>query len=134
MQTEKLQIGVVVEDLEKAIHKAEQLFSIRPWQTLDVPEAGVRAAIADWAGVEIELIAAANEVTREQHRKTLRGKSARFTHVGAYVADKDAEVERLGELGVPVVYRDIGGEEVRTAMVDVRNEAGYMLELLQRIS
>ena len=57
MQTEKLQIGVVVEDLEKAIDKAEQLFAIRPWRTMDVPEAGVRAAIADWSGVEIELIA-----------------------------------------------------------------------------
>ena len=99
-----------------------------------MPEAGVRAAVADWAGVEIELIAAANEVTREQHRKTLKGRSARFTYIGAYMRDKDAEVERLGELGVPVVYRDMGDREVRTAMVDVRNEAGYMLELLQRIS
>ncbi len=134
METEKLQIGVIVENLEAAIGKAEALFSIAPWRTLDVPEAGVKAAVADWAGVEIELIAASNDATREQHRKMLRGKSAAFTHVGAYVKDKDAEVARLDGLGVPIVYRDMGDEDVRTAMVDVRNEAGYMLELLQRIS
>ena len=134
METEKLQIGVVVADLQQAIDRAEQLFSIGPWRTLDVPEAGVRAAVADWAGVEIEFVVAANDRTRQQHQQVLRGKSARFTHVGAYVKNKDAEVSRLEALGVPVVYRDTGGDDVRTAMVDVRNEAGYLLELLERVS
>ncbi|MGI9286552.1 MAG: VOC family protein [Pseudomonadales bacterium] len=134
MQTEKLQIGIIVENLETAINKAEELFAITPWRTLDVPEAGVQAAVADWAGVEIELIVAANDKTREEHQRMLKGKAARFTHVGAYVKNKDAEVARLEALGVPVLYRDTGDEDLRTAMVDVRNEAGYLLELLERVS
>ena len=134
MNTEKLQIGVIVVDLEAAIGKAEELFAIAPWRILNVPEAGVRAAVADWAGVEIELIAAANERTREEHRQMLGGKTAMFTHLGAYVKDKDAELARLEAAGVPVIYRDMGDEDVRTAMVDVRNEAGYLLELLERVS
>ena len=134
METEKLQIGVIVDDLENAIAKAEELFAIAPWRILDVPEAGVRAAMADWAGVELELIVAATDEVRQQHQHMLKGKSARFTHIGAYVKDKDAETERLASKGVKVVYRDTGGEEVRTSMVDVRNEAGYLLELLTRIA
>ena len=134
METEKLQIGVIVDDLENAIAKAEELFAIAPWRILDVPEAGVRAAMADWAGVELELIVAATDEVRQQHQHMLKGKSARFTHIGAYVKDKDAETERLASKGVKVVYRDTGGEEVRTSMVDVRNEAGYLLELLTRVA
>ena len=134
MDTEKLQIGVVVDSVDNAIAKAEELFEIRPWRVLDVPEAGVRAAVADWAGVEIELIEATTAEVRQQHKDLLKGKTARFTHIGAYVKDKDAETARLESLGVRVLYRDTGGDDVRTSMVDVRNEAGYLLELLQRIS
>lgn len=134
METEKLQIGVVVTDLEGAMAKAEDLFAIAPWRVLDVPEAGVRAAVEDWAGVELELIAAATDEVRQQHEQLLKGKSARFTHVGAYVKDKDAETDRLASKGVKVVYRDTGGEEVRTSMVDVRNESGFLLELLTRLA
>ena len=134
METEKLQIGVIVESLDTAMAQGEELFAIGPWRTLDVPEAGVRAAVADWAGVEIELIEAATDEARQQHQHMLKGKSARFTHIGAYVKDKDAETARLESKGVKVVYRDMGGEEVRTSMVDVRNEAGYLLELLQRMN
>ena len=134
METQKLQIGVIVEDLDWAMAKADELFAIKPWRTLDVPEAGVRAAMADWAGVELELIEAATDDVRQQHLQMLKGKSARFTHIGAYVKDKDAETERLESKGVKVLYRDTGGDEVRTSMVDVRNEAGYLLELLQRIA
>ena len=125
------EIGVVFRFL---LPKGEELFGIGPWRVLDVPEAGVRAAMADWAGVEVELIVAASDETRQQHQQMLKGKSARFTHVGAYVKDKDAETAQLEAKGVKVIYRDIGGDEVRTSMVDVRNEAGYLLELLERIA
>ena len=134
METEKLQIGVVVEDLDNAMDKGQELFGIGTWRVIDVPEAGVRAAMADWAGVEIELIVAATDEARQQHQHMLKGKSARFTHIGAYVKDKDAETARLESKGVKVVYRDTGDENIRTSMVDVRNEAGYLLELLQRVS
>ena len=34
----------------------------------------------------------------------------------------------------PSTIQDEGDTEVRTAMVDLRNDAGYLLELLQRIA
>ena len=134
METDKLQLGIVVEDLDRAVERAEKLFGAGPFRHLTVEEAGVHAAVADWAGVEIELIVAANDETREQHRALLKGKSARLTHIGAYVKDKDAALDHFRGLGVPVVYEDTGDADVRTAMVDLRNDAGYLLELLQRVS
>ena len=133
METEKLQLGVVVEDLDRAIERAEALFGAGPFRRLDVEEAGVTAAVADWAGVELELIEAANDETRAQHRELLKGKSARLTHIGAYVKDKDASLDHFRARDVPVVDEDTGDAEVRTAMVDLRNDAGFLLELLQRI-
>ncbi len=133
MKTEKLQLGVVVEDLDRAIERAEALFGAGPFRRLVVDEAGVHAAVADWAGIELELIVAANDDTRAQHQKLLKGKSARLTHVGAYVQDKNAALDHFRQVDVPVVYEDTGDADVRTAMVDLRNDAGFLLELLERI-
>ncbi len=133
MKTEKLQLGIVVADLDRAIERAETLFGAGPFRHLSVPEAGVDAADADWAGVEVELIVAATDQTREEHTRLLEGKSARLTHIGAYVPDKDAALEHYRGADVPVVYEDTGDAEVRTAMVDLRNDAGFLLELLERV-
>jgi hypothetical protein len=133
MKTEKLQLGVIVADLDVAIDRAEKLFGVGPFRKVTVPEAGVNAAMADWAGVELELIASATEETRAQHMKFLQGRGAKLAHIGAYVPDKDAALEHFRSFDVPVVYEDTGGDEIRTAMVDTRNDAGYLLELLERI-
>ena len=134
METDKLQLGIVVEDLDRAIERAEKLFGAGPFRRLSVPEAGVDAAVADWAGVELELIVAATDDVRAQHTKLLKGRSARLTHIGAYVEDKDAALGHFRGVDVPVVYEDTGDADVRTAMVDLRNDAGFLLELLQRVS
>ncbi len=134
MEAEKLQLGIVVEDLDRAIDRAEKLFGAGPFRRLSVPEAGVDAAVADWAGVEVELIVAATDQTRADHQRLLKGKSARPTHIGAYVPDKDATLGHFRRLDVPVVYEDTGDADVRTAMVDLRNDAGFLLELLQRVA
>ena len=83
MKVEKIQLGIVVEDLDAAIDRAQSLFGAGPFRRLSVPEAGVEAAVADWAGVEIELIVAATDAVRADHERTLKGKSARLTHIGA---------------------------------------------------
>ncbi|MEM7413068.1 MAG: VOC family protein [Myxococcota bacterium] len=134
MKTDKLQLGVVVEDLDRAIARAEQVFGAGPFRRLSVPEAEVDAAVADWAGVELELIVAATDDLRSQHQKLLNGKSARLTHIGAYVPSKDAALDHFRGVDVPVVYEDTGDADVRTGMVDLRNDAGFLLELLERVS
>lgn len=134
MKTDKLQLGIVVEDLDQAIARAETLFGAGPFRRLSVPEAGVDAAVADWAGVEVELIVAATDAMREEHGRLLKGKSARLTHIGAYVPDKDVVLSHFRDADVAVVYEDTGDTEVRTAMVDLRNDAGFLLELLERVS
>ena len=114
-------------------HGAEKLFGAGPFRRLSVPEAGVDAAVADWAGVEVELIVAATDQTREEHARLLKGKAARLTHIGAYVPDKDDALGHFRGFDVPVVYEDTGDADVRTAMVDLRNDSGFLLELLQRV-
>ena len=125
MSKEKIQLGIAVKDLEQAVARAEQLFGIGPFRFLDVPEAGVRAAVADWAGVELEYIVATNEHTKANHDKLLSKQDAKLTHIGVYVDDKDGKTQHFQSLDVPVVYDDVGTDEMRTSMVDLRNEATH---------
>lgn len=133
MSVQKLQLGIAVKDLDKAVARAETLFGIGPFRFLDVPEAGVRAAMADWAGVELEYIVAVDEETKKNHAKLLSKHDAKITHIGAYVTDKDKSTSHYQSNGVPVVYDDVGTDEMRTSMVDLRNDAGFLLEILQPI-
>ncbi len=134
LQPEKLQLGIIVEDLDAAVARAEQLFGVGPFRRLSVEEAGVEAAVADWVGVEIELIAAATDAAREQHQVMLKGSPARLAHIGAYVPDKDEALDFFRAQGTPVVYEDTGDGDVRTAMVDSRKDVGFLLELLERVT
>jgi hypothetical protein len=133
MSAKKLQLGIAVKDLDHAVERAENLFGIGPFRFLDVPEAGVKAAVADWAGVELEYIVATNEQTKQNHDRLLQKRDAKLTHIGVYVDDKDSTVKHYQSLDVPTVYEDIGTDELRTAMVDLRNDAGFLLEILQPI-
>ena len=101
-----------------------------PFRRLSVPEAGVDAAVADWAGVELELIVAATDAVRDQHAKLQKGRGVRLTHVGAYVPDKDAalgpggvaafaETQPMGRLGTP--------EDIASVAVSLASElAGFV--------
>ena len=131
MSAEKIQLGIAVKNLEYAVARAEKLFAAGPFRFLDVPEAGVRAAVADWAGVELEYIEATSEATKKNHDKLLKDRDAKLTHIGVYVADKDSATRHFQSLDVPVVYEDIGTDELRTSMVDLREDAGFLLEILQ---
>ncbi len=133
MSANKLQLGIAVKDLEKTVARAEKLFGIGPFRFLDVPEAGVRAAVADWAGVELEFIVATNEQTKNNHDKLLSRHDAKLTHIGVYVDDKNTATQHYQSLDVPVVYDDVGNDEMRTSMVDLRDDAGFLLEILQPI-
>ena len=70
---------------------------------------------------------------RQQHQKLLKGRSARLAHIGAYVKDKGGALDHFRGAAVPVVYEDIGNDENRTGMVDLRDDVGFLLELLQRV-
>lgn len=133
MGAKKLQLGIAVKNLEKTVERAEKLFGIGPFRFLDVPEAGVRAAVADWVGVELEFIVAANEQTEKNHAQLLSKQDAKLTHIGVYVDDKDGATQHYQSHDVPVVYDDVGTDEMRTSMVDLRNDAGFLLEILQPI-
>ena len=134
MSAEKLQLGIAVRNLEQAVDRAEKLFGIGPFRTIDVPEAGVRAAMADWAGVELEYIEATSVETKKNYEKILDKYAAKLIHIGAYVPDKDQQTEHFKSLGVPVVYDNVGNEELRTSMVDLRQDAGFLLEILQPLT
>ena len=130
---EKLQLGIVVANLEEAMANYERVLGVGPFRTLDVPEAGVRAAMADWAGVEIELIQATNDAAAGMHERFLKGRPARLQHIGAYVPDRAREVEHFQAVGVRMLHEDLGGDDVRTALADLRGDTGFLLEILERV-
>ena len=134
VEAQKLQLGIVVANLEESIASYERVLGVGPFWTLDVPEAGVRAAMADWAGVEIELIQASSDEAVEMHERFLKGRPARLQHIGAYVPDRAREVEHFKEIGARMLHEDLGGDDVRSALADLRNDTGFLLELLERVN
>ena len=127
----KLQLGILVASLDATIASLERVLGLGPFRFLDVPEAGVRAAFTDWAGVEIELLEAANDEVAQAHAAFLKGRPARLQHVGAYVPDVDAAVGRLRGERVRMLIDDLAAETGRAALADLRSEAGFLLELVE---
>jgi methylmalonyl-CoA/ethylmalonyl-CoA epimerase len=133
VEAQKLQLGIIVANLEASIASYERVLGVGPFRTLDVPEAGVRAAMADWAGVEIELIEAANDEAAAMNARFLKGRPARLQHIGAYVPDRAREVEHFKEIGARMLHEDVGGDDVHSALADLRNDTGFLLEILERL-
>jgi len=129
----KLQLGILVASMDATIASLERVLGIGPFRFMDVPEAGVRAAFADWAGVELELLEASNDEVAASHAAFLKGKPAKLQHVGAYVPDVDSAVARLRGAGVRMLIDDLAGESGRAALADLRGEAGFLLELVETL-
>jgi len=127
-QFNMLQLGIIVRDLEKATQEYSSLLSIGPFSTMDVPAAGVRAAVAALGPVEVELI---QPLTDDSPLWSFLGDNeARIQHLGFYIDDTEAEVARFQELGVRVIQRvrDLG---VESTLLGLKKRLGTDVELLR---
>jgi catechol 2,3-dioxygenase-like lactoylglutathione lyase family enzyme len=130
LQPLMLQVGIAVRDLGEAIESYREVFGIDSFRKIDVddPNANVHAAVAELAGVEIELI----QGRGEDHPlgRFLGDRPAKLQHIGIYVDDAKAEAARLEARGGHVLQA-AGTEDVRSILVDVRAKTGLLIELLE---
>lgn len=137
---ELAQVGVVVKDIDQAMHYYSTTFGIGPFRVIDFdfPDATLhgkpvslklRIALARMGPVQFELI----EVPEGDniYREFLDAKGEGLHHLGFRVADLDDEVAKLAPLGIGVLQggkADGGG----FAYLDTEGIGGVIFELIQR--
>ena len=127
-QAEWVQLGIVVRDLEKAMHDYSSLLSIGPFRTFGVEQFGVLVAVAAFGPIQLELI---QPVRRENPLWEFLGDEAvRLHHFGFDVADTNAEVARFQALGIRAADT-LSAAHVRATFLDTKQVAGLDFELIE---
>ena len=131
------QIGVVVEDIDRAIAFYESTFGIGPWDIREVGAPNVwdrgeekfikaRLAFADIGQVEIELIQILEGDSL--HLEFLREHGEGLHHLGFFVKDFAAKLEQAEAMGLKVLQKDPFGQAY--AYLDTREPGGIIFELI----
>ncbi|UCH86377.1 MAG: VOC family protein [Dehalococcoidia bacterium] len=131
------QIGVVVEDIDRAIAFYESTFGIGPWDIREVGAPNVwdrgeekfikaRLAFADIGQVEIELIQILEGDSL--HLAFLREHGEGLHHLGFFVKDFAAKLEQAQAMGLKVLQKDPFGQAY--AYLDTRQPGGIIFELI----
>jgi catechol 2,3-dioxygenase-like lactoylglutathione lyase family enzyme len=141
-----VQIGIVVQDLERATQSLTSLFGIGPISYIEWPNrAGakyfyrgkeehikIRQAFAQIGPLELELIQPM-EGERNAYREFLEHKGGGIHHVLFEVDDMDQVIRGLSEKGVGVLQAGTGIRPgTRWALLDTQEQVGFLLELRQR--
>ena len=97
------EIGIAVEDLEKAIAKFKSVFGVDPDPVLDFPDPGIemRFTALDVGAQRINLLQPTGDSGPVAHAIRQRGEG--FYNVFMQVPDLDAAIERLRAAGVDLV-------------------------------
>ena len=131
------QIGVVVEDVDRAIAFYESTFGLGPWDIREVGAPNVwdrgeekqikaRLAFADFGQVEIELIQILEGDSL--HLAFLREHGEGLHHLGFFVKDFAAKLEQAKAMGFEVLQVDPFGQAY--AYLDTRQPGGIIFELI----
>jgi methylmalonyl-CoA/ethylmalonyl-CoA epimerase len=131
------QIGVVVEDIDRAIAFYESAFGLGPWDIREVGAPNVwdrgqekpikaRLAFATVGGVEIELIQILEGDS--MHLEFLREHGEGLHHLGFFVKDFQAKLEQAKAMGFEVLQVDPFGQAY--AYLDTRQPGGIIFELI----
>jgi len=131
------QIGVVVEDIDRAIAFYESTFGLGPWDIREVGAPNVwdrgeekqikaRLAFATVGQVEIELIQILEGDS--MHLDFLRKHGEGLHHLGFFVKDFAAKLEQAKAMGFEVLQRDPFGQAY--AYLDTRQPGGIIFELI----
>jgi methylmalonyl-CoA/ethylmalonyl-CoA epimerase len=131
------QIGVVVEDVDRAIAFYESTFGIGPWDVREVEAPNVwdrgeekhikaRLAFAALGEVEIELIQILEGDSL--HLESLREHGEGLHHLGFFVKDFAAKLQQAEAMGLQVLQKDPFGQLY--AYLDTRQHGGIIFELI----
>ncbi len=136
------QIGVVVEDLDRAVEYYSANFGIGPFKIFERHYEGVilrerndaaytvRIAIAPMGPVDFELI----QVTEGEsiHLEFLEKRGEGIEHLGFRVSDLDAEIEKFKQSGIKVTQSVRRKDGSGYAYMDTEKTGGILFELIQR--
>jgi hypothetical protein len=140
-----VQIGIVVDDLERATKMLASLFGIGPFHFIEWPNRPeskyyyrggeerikIRQAFAQVGAVELELVQPL-EGERNAYWEFLHEQGGGIHHVLFEVADMEAAIGALAEEGVEVYQCGTGIRPgTRWALLDTRSLVGFLIELRQ---
>ena len=131
------QIGVVVEDIDRAIAFYESAFGLGPWDIREVGAPNVwdrgqekpikaRLAFTNVGQVEVELIQILEGDSL--HLAFLREHGEGLHHLGFFVKDFQAKLEQAKAMGFEVLQVDPFGQAY--AYLDTRQPGGIIFELI----
>lgn len=137
------QIGIYVQDLDKAIECYRKIFGIGPWLVLDSEtddclyrgrksRSQLRIAVAYSGRLQLELIQVL--AGDNMYLDTLGGCEEGLHHFGFDVGDLEEQLETCHEAGLDVLQRSRHkrmGITIDTACLDTLDSLGYILELIQ---
>jgi len=125
-------IGIVVDDLEKALAFWEQALGLTCQQIEDLPERGLRVAMLPVGSTRIELLASTRPDSEIAGYIAKRGPG--MHHLCLNSEDVDAELAGLAAAGVQLVDERgrAGAGDCRVGFVHPRGSGGVLLELSQR--
>jgi methylmalonyl-CoA/ethylmalonyl-CoA epimerase len=131
------QIGVVVEDIDRAIAFYESAFGLGPWDIREVGAPNVwdrgeekpikaRLAFTNVGQVEVELIQILEGDS--MHLEFLREHGEGLHHLGFFVKDFQAKLEQAQAMGFKVLQMDPFRQAY--AYLDTRQPGGIIFELI----
>ena len=131
------QIGVVVEDIDRAIAFYQSAFGLGPFDVMEIGAPNVwdrgeekpiraRLAFADLGGVQLELIQILEGDSF--HLEFLREHGEGIHHLGFVVKDFKAKLEQAKAMGFKVLQADPFG--MAYAYLDTRQPGGIIFELI----
>ncbi|GAB4325484.1 MAG: VOC family protein [Promethearchaeota archaeon] len=134
-------LGVVVRDVERAAREYERLFGIGPFNVVlrDVDQIELRgkpstvrlkSGLAFAGGVQIELVEVVEG--RSVHSEFLEAGNEGLHHLGVFVEDLDAELEKYAAAGCDVLSRGTAYGVARWAYVDTKDLLGFVFELVEK--
>ena len=144
-KADRIQIGIVVRDMDKAIEHYESLgmgpFKSLPGlvyksrtingQPMGPEDLKMKIRVANLGAIQIELMEPPSGEHGYLWREFLETRGEGINHLGFFVYDIDKETAKLEEKGLEVIastrYQDAGG----VSYFDTGNIGGVLLELLQ---
>jgi methylmalonyl-CoA/ethylmalonyl-CoA epimerase len=124
-------VGVAVDDLDAAISLYEQSFEMVCAHRETVEEQGVEAVLLDVGECHVELLRPLGAETAVGRFLAKRGPG--LHHVAYRVADIEATLARLGEVGIELIDREPrrGIRRSRVAFLHPRSTGGVLTEVVE---
>ena len=134
------QIGIVVEDLDKAVQFYSTVFGWGPFYVVEAELKGVKyrgkpttfkikSATANSGQVQLSIVQILEGDTI--HTELLRRKGEGLSHLCFFVTDLDDKIAELAKKGIKPIFSHKQPGLVRFAYLDTEKIGGVIIELLQ---